>query len=81
MFLSSYNYSVVSHVAGGGAEMDDGCSSGAAVCEGVDMSHNIMSELALLLSRHGEINIVFVTLHLLNLGVGDGQTQNLKTNV
>lgn len=61
--------------------MDDGCSSGAAVCEGVDVSHDIMSELALLLGRHGEINIVFVTLHLLNLGVGDGQTQNLKTNV
>lgn len=59
--------------------MDDGCSGGAAVSEGVDVRHDIMSELALLLRRHGEIDIVLVALHLLDLGVGDGQAQSLRT--
>lgn len=77
----SRNYSVVSHVARGGAEMDDGCSGGAAVCEGVDVRHDIVSELALLLRRHGEINIVLVALHLLDLAVGDWQAQSLRTTV
>lgn len=58
--------------------MDDGRSSGAAVCEGVDVGHDIMSELALLLSRHGKVNVLFVTLHLQNLGICDGQTQSLR---
>lgn len=61
--------------------MDDGCSGGAAVSEGVDVRHDIMSELALLLRRHGEIDIVLVALHLLDLGVGDGQAQSLRTKV
>lgn len=58
--------------------MDDGSSSGAAVCEGVDVSHDVMPELPLLLCRHGKVNVVFVALHLQNLGVRDGQTQSLR---
>lgn len=58
--------------------MDDGCSSGAAVCEGMDVGHDIMSELALLLSRHGEVNVLFMALHLQNLGIRDGQAQSLR---
>lgn len=67
-------YSVVPHVAGGGTEVDDGSSSGAAVCEGVDVSHDVVPELALLLGRHDEVYVLFVALHLQNLGVCDGQT-------
>ncbi len=58
--------------------MDDGSSGGAAVCEGVDMSHDVVPELALLLGRHGEVDVLFVALHLQDLGVGDGQTQSLR---
>lgn len=58
--------------------MDDGSGSGAAVCEGVDVGHDIVPELALLLGRHGEVDVLFVALHLLNLGVRDGQTQSLR---
>lgn len=61
--------------------MDDGCSGGAAVSEGVDVCHDIMSELALLLRRHGEVDVVLVALHLLDLGVGDGQAQSLRAKV
>lgn len=61
--------------------MDDGRSGGAAVSEGVDVRHDIMSELALLLRRHGEIDIVLVALHLLDLGLGDGQAQSLRAKV
>lgn len=73
-----HNYSIVSHVAGGGAEVDDGSGGGAAVCEGVDVSHDVVPELALLLSRHGEVDVLLVALHLLDLGVRDGQTQILR---
>lgn len=58
--------------------MDDGCRSRAAVCEGVDVGHDIMSQLALLLSRHGKVNVLFVSFHLQDLGVSDGQTQGLR---
>lgn len=61
--------------------MDDGRSGGAAVCEGVDVRHDIVSELPLLLRRHGEIDIVLVALHLLDLAVGDGQAQSLRARV
>jgi len=72
------NYSVVSHVAGGGAQVDDGSGGGAAVSEGVDVSHDVVSEFTFLLGRHGEVDVLFVALHLHNLGVGDGQTQRLR---
>lgn len=78
MYDVNDNYSIVPHVAGGGTEVDDGSGSGAAVCEGVDVGHDIMPELALLLSRHGEVDVFFVAFHLLNLGVCDGQTQSLR---
>lgn len=58
--------------------MDDGCSCGAAVCEGVDVGHDIMSELAFLLGRHGKVNVPLMAFHLLNLGVRDRQTQSLR---
>lgn len=57
--------------------MDDGSSSGAAVCEGVDVSHDIVAELALLLRCHGEVDVLCMALHFLNLAVCDGQTQSL----
>lgn len=68
------NYSIVSHVAGGGSEVDDRSSSGAAVCEGVDVSHNIMPELPFFFSCHGKVNVLCMALHLQNLSVRDGQT-------
>lgn len=58
--------------------MDDGSCVGAAVCERVDMSHDVVPEFALLLRCHGKVDVVCVALHLQNLGVCDGQTQSLK---
>lgn len=72
------NYSIVSHIAGGGAEVDDGSGGRAAVSEGVDVSHDVVPELTLLLRRHGEVDVLFVALHLQNLSVRDGKTQNLR---
>lgn len=61
--------------------MDDGRGRRAAVREGVDVRHDVVSELALLLCRHGEIDVVLAAFHLLDLGVGDGQAQSLRTTV
>lgn len=72
------NYSVVPNVAGGGAQVDDGSSRRAAVREGVYVSHHVVPELALLLGRHGEVDVRLVALHLLDLGLCDGQTQRLE---
>lgn len=58
--------------------MDDGSSSGAAVCKGVDMSHDIVPELTFLFSCHHKVNILCMALHLLDLGVCNGETQSLK---
>lgn len=72
------DYSVVPDVAGGGTQVDDGSSRGAAVRKGVHVGHHVVPQLALLLSRHGEVDVLLVALHLLNLGLCDGQTQGLK---
>ena len=58
--------------------MDDWRGSGAAVGEGVHVSHDVVPELAFFFGRHDEVNVVRVALHLLDLGVGDGQTQSLR---
>lgn len=70
-------YSVVSNITGSGPQMNDGSRAGAAVCEGVDVRHHVVPEFTLLFSRHGEVDVVGVRLHLLDLSVSDGQTQNL----
>lgn len=72
-----HSYSIVSDVTGGGSEVDDGSGGGAADCKGVDVSHDIVPELSLFLSRHGEVYVVCVALHLLDLSVRDGQIQSL----
>lgn len=58
--------------------MDDGSCGGAAVCEGVDVSHDIVPEFTLFLCRHGKVNVLCVVLHLHDLGICDGQTQSLN---
>lgn len=58
--------------------MDDGRSRRAAVRKGVHVRHHVMPELALLLGRHGEVDVRLVALHLLDLGLCDGQTQRLE---
>lgn len=72
------DYGVVSHVAGGGSQVDDGRRRGAAVSEGVHVSHHIVPEFTLFLRRHAEIDVLRVALHLRNLLVGDGQSQSLR---
>lgn len=57
--------------------MDDGRGGGAAVREGVHVRHDVVPELALLLGRHGEVDVALAALHLLDLAVGDGQAQSL----
>lgn len=58
--------------------MDDGSGPRAAVREGVHVCHHVVPQLALLLGRHGEVDVHLVALHLLDLGVRDGQTQGLE---
>ena len=74
----SVTHSVVPDVAGSGTQVDDGSSSWAAVGEGVHVSHDIMTELLLLLRRHGEVDVICVALRLCHLGIGDGQAQSLQ---
>lgn len=58
--------------------MDDGRGRRAAVRKGVHVRHHVVPELALLLGRHGEVDVLLVALHLLDLGLCDGQTQRLE---
>lgn len=58
--------------------MDDGSRSGTAVSKGVDVSHDIVPEFTLFVCRHGKVDVVRVALHLLDLGICDGQTQILN---
>lgn len=58
--------------------MDDGRSRRAAVGKGVHVRHHVVPELALLLRRHGEVDVLLVALHLLDLGLCDGQAQRLE---
>lgn len=48
--------------------------------EGVDVSHDVVPELPLLLGGHGEVDVLGVALHLLDLSVRDRQTQFLRGN-
>lgn len=57
--------------------MDDGGCSGAAVGKGVDVGHDIMTKFALLLSCHGKVDVLHVSLHLSQLLISDRQPQLL----
>lgn len=72
------SYRIVSHIAGGGAKMDNAGGFGAAVGKRVHVGHHIMSQLLLLFSCHPEVNVVQVWFHLLDLFICDRQTQCLQ---
>jgi len=59
-------------------EGDDGRGGGAAVREGVHVGHDVVPQLALLVGRHGEVDVVHVALHLDHLRLADGQAQLLR---
>ena len=61
------NVSVVSNVAGGGTKMDDGHSRRGGLSIGMDVPHNIVTELLLLLGGILEVDIVQLGAHLLEL--------------
>lgn len=73
VILPPPSYCVVSYVTGGSTQVDDGSCSGAAVGEGVDVGHDIVPKFALLLSCHGEVDVLHMSLHLRNLGISDGE--------
>ena len=66
---------VVPHIAGGGAQVDDGGGSGSRQAECVNMSHNVVPHLPLLLGRLLEVDVVDVLLHLRQLAGADLQAQ------
>jgi hypothetical protein len=65
---------VVSDVAGGGAEVDDGHGLGAHGAKGVDVGHDVVPHLLLLLLGHGKVDVIEMRTHLRQLLLRDGQT-------
>ena len=71
---------VVAHIAACGAQVDNGHGLGALVAPCVDMSHHVMAQLPLVLRCSGEVHVVNIGLHLVNLLLCDGKTQlHLRT--
>ncbi len=68
---------VVSHVAGGGAQVDDALRRRALLAVGVDMAHHIVANHALPRLGHLEVDVLDMGAQLVELLVGDVQTQLL----
>ena len=66
---------IVPHVAAGGPQVDDGHGVGAVGPVGVDVGHHVVAELLLLLGGQVVVDVVTFPLHLIDLGLGDGQAQ------
>ena len=66
---------VVPHIAAGGPQVDDGHGLGALGAKGVDVGHDVVAQLLLLLGRQFIVNVGEMGLHLVNLLLGDGQAQ------
>ena len=66
---------VVPHVAAGGAQVDNGHRAGAEVAIGMDMGHDVVPQLPLIPGRGGVVDFILVRLHLVDLGLCDGQPQ------
>lgn len=73
-------YRVVADVTARGSEMDDGSSFGTLVAENVDVSHDVVSGCLFLFGSRIEIDVVYVRLHLCDLGRRYCQTKILKGN-
>ena len=71
------NVGVVTHIAGGGAQVDDGLGLGADLAEGEHMGHHVVPDLVLMRRGGGIVDVVNVLAHLLNLLVADGDAQLL----
>ena len=68
---------VVAHIARGGAQVDDGHGLGAKLAKGVDVGHDIVSQLLLLGFGKLVVDVVNVSLHFGDLLVGNVQAQLL----
>ena len=73
---------IIGTVARGGTPVDDSCSSGSDLTEGVDVGHDIVSATLLLLG--GDLELVVLdrgmSLHLLNCLIGDGKSKLCRHN-
>lgn len=65
------NVSVVSNVARGGTKMDDGHGRRGSLSVGMDVAHDIVTELLLLLGGILKVDIVQLGTHLLELLIAD----------
>ena len=68
---------VVPDVAARRPQVNDRHGLGRGVAEGVDVPHDVVAELRLVLVGLGEVDVVEVVLHLLDLLVGDVEAELL----
>ena len=74
-FFHQQNVGVVPHIAAGGPQVDDGHGIGAPSAVGMDVGHNVVAQLLLLLLGQVIVDVVLLPLQLVDLPLGDGQAQ------
>ena len=72
-FFHDEHIGVVTDIAGGGAQMNDGAGFGAGVSECVNVRHHIVAELFLVGGGLFVVHFIGVRLHFLNLLIGNRQ--------
>ena len=70
-FANLNEIGVVGDFARRRAEMDDAAGTGALIAIGVDVRHDVVTQLAFVFRRDGEIDLVDVRPQFLDLGFGD----------
>ena len=71
------NIGIITHIAAGGPQVDDGPGLGAGQTVGIDMSHNVVAHLSLPPAGGLIVYIIQVSAHLVKLFIGDVQSQLL----
>ena len=71
------NIRIITHIAAGGPQVNDGSGLGADLTIGIDMSHDVVAHLSLPLAGGLIIYIIQVGTHLVKLFIGDVQPQLL----
>ena len=76
-FTQLNDVGVIAYISAGRSQMNNAGSLGGNLAESIDMTHNVMTDFLLTCTGDLVVDVVLVGLHLIDLLLGDVETQSL----
>ena len=76
-FTQLNDVGVIAYISAGRSQMNNAGSLGGNLTESIDMTHNVMTDFLLTCTSDLVVDVVLVGLHLIDLLLGDVETQSL----